>query len=311
MKLVQILARELKEWPGPEYIVQEGDGGLFYAENDKPVSLGVSDATWYAGAFGKAWYPVPNIYFKKATDHATAIVTRADWEAERARIAKPAKKASADGWIRHRGGKCPVSGGLMIQTVMRGETKKDFDPQALFANAYCWGHNGGSSDVMYYRIHKPAGQPEPVTLPEGYGEVITATLESTSGPLEWRDRIHEIDAEVNQRNEAHRKAIEALEEERASFVQRLEDEGLQLFQGKVCGGVQPVEDMSDWRNWKAGDLLSYDKETFGFYVNGDQYAIQSIAGEKLVIDDNSGDKDHNWDADMVHSYFKWHSRPSA
>lgn len=324
MKLVQILARELKEWPvSADAATQDNSSVVHFSSGPLPVYGAYHAGEWSFLASGANSSGSP-IHVPFASDYSTAIVTRADWEAERARIAekaaelhmqqereklvkpKRAKKDSADGWIRHRGGKCPVDNNVKIEYRERcGNISIEESPQLLET---MWIHDGSPFDIMAYRIHKPAEQPEPVTLPEGYGEIITATLESTSGPLQWRDRIHEIDAEVTKRNEAHRQAIEAFEEERASFVQRLEDEGLQLFQGKVCGGVQPVEDMSDWRNWKEGDLIECCNDYTSHFTRGKNYAYSGLDeyGACGVIADDEGDA-NGWSF----SNFKWHSRPSA
>jgi len=59
--------------------------------------------------------------------------------------------------------------------------------------------------------------------------VDTASPEVTApvdGPLQWRDRVAEIDREV-----------ETLEEERASLIQRLADEGFSLIGRKSNSAV--------------------------------------------------------------------------
>lgn len=65
MKLVEILARDLNEWPGDLVLVQ-GCSGLVYEAGGQGVSVA---------------------YFNTASDWRLAEVTRAQWEAERARIA--------------------------------------------------------------------------------------------------------------------------------------------------------------------------------------------------------------------------------
>ena len=239
MKLVEILARELKWWPHCVSIVQDYDGyvGLYSSSAPYLVNGDIHEAVWHHQ------YHIRNIaeLSKIASDHATAIVTRADWEAERARIAKPAKKADKGGWIRHRGGKCPVDGEIKVETRRRGG-------QIVIENAqdFWWEHRSNGGDIMAYKLHKPAEQVEAcskpelkINLPDGYGEIYNAQAVER-GPLQWRDRITEID-----------RTVEELEEERVALVQRLEGEGFRLIER----AVQPVEDMSDWRNWKAGDQV--------------------------------------------------------
>lgn len=202
-------------------------------------------------------------------------------------------KADKDGWIRHRGGKCPVDAGVMVDVRHRdGEVFSGFEA-VLDAPAGSWNHANHPGDIMAYKLHKPAERVTPAMPPEGYGEVVTETLSAVDGPFQWRDRITEIDSTAS-----------ALAIERAELAQKLASEGFALI-GRV---VEPVEDMSDWRNWKAGDLVEYTGENDStFYIAGVQYAVESIAHDFLYLDDES-DGHHKW----THcKEFKWHSRPSA
>lgn len=243
MELVEILARELKEWPkGYSRAVQNGSSGgkcLFIDDNAVEFSCDQWD---YVLPSSKIYDE--KFYTSEASDYKTAIVTRADWKAERARIAKPAKKADKDGWIRHCGGKCPVDAGVLVDVRLR---KKGDDRNGEEAGFWDWTHSKHAEDVMYYRLHSPAQQLiEPVVVEnvQAFNGYDFKSLEPLGGPIHWRDRIRDIDS-----------AVEALEEERVSLIQRLESEGLQLLQGKVCGSVEPVADMSDWCNWEVGDLV--------------------------------------------------------
>lgn len=89
-RLVELLTNELQEWPhDPEYneilcITQDPDGATYTWEYPDPV-YGERE-TWVHPRD----LPVEDINIHGiATDHATAIVTREMWEAERARIAAP------------------------------------------------------------------------------------------------------------------------------------------------------------------------------------------------------------------------------
>lgn len=292
MKLVEILARELKEWPQEAAEIAQDANRCAHPYS---TSAGKCPRGYWDGDAALAEsYSVSMPYL--ASDHATAIVTRADWEAERARIAKPAKKSNKDGWIRHRGGKCPVDGEIKVETRQRGG-------QIVIENAqeFWWEHRSNSGDIMAYRLHKPAEQPV-IELPEGYGEVITETLDSVDGPFEWRDRITEIDT-----------TVEALEEERESLVQRLEAEGFRLIERTV----QPVEDMSDWRNWKSGDQVKVilNNDCPGLWI-GRVVTIRSV--EPADYDGSMPvsvfyDGDWNFpeaDDGSGSCVFQFHSRPS-
>lgn len=85
MKLVEILARDLKEWPeGAEYIVQDYDGGCWPSNRleDWPPELMENDC-WRC-----AFVNVDNPYLEIAEDFRTAVVTKEQWEEERAKLEK-------------------------------------------------------------------------------------------------------------------------------------------------------------------------------------------------------------------------------
>ena len=183
-------------------------------------------------------------------------------------------KPNKDGWIRHRGGKCPVRAGTKVDYRMRTNKLGVLSTVEDCAKLR-WSHGMGPGDIMAYRIHKPAEQPviEPAErkcegrsceMPDAESHSKECLLDAAidqgwAGPLQWRDRITEID-----------RTVEALEEERVSLVQRLEYEGFRLIErinASIADSMQAHEDMSDWRNWKAGDLI---------LVNGDEYAADGV-----------------------------------
>ena len=91
MKLVEILARELSEWPECVSITQDYDGDVGLYSISNPTTFGAERAVWKFGGHIRSIAHLRRV----ASDHATAIVTRADWTAERARIAKPAEHVEA------------------------------------------------------------------------------------------------------------------------------------------------------------------------------------------------------------------------
>jgi hypothetical protein len=221
-------------------------------------------------------------------------------------------KANKDGWIRHRGGKCPVEAGVLVDVKLRfGDIIS-----GLPSDSTSWRHEDHHHEhqIMKYRLHKPAEQPKheeeltfgkvvgPLAITEG-GASISMVIDHPYGqgfmrtPLQWRDRIHEID-----------RTIEALEEERVSLIQRLEAEGLQLLQAKACGSVQPVDDMSDWRNWKVGDKIECLGHCPGQFTQGALYKVRALHKHSVSVDlDDNGSDTNGWG----YSNFKWHSRPQS
>ena len=113
-----------------------------------------------------------------------------------------------------------------------------------------------------------------------------------ANPLAWRDRIQKIDI-----------VVQELEEERLSLVQGLESEGFALIDAKR----EPAEDMSDWRNWEAGDLIECvtESEVVAVLTVGKVYALGVNRGSPYITDD---------DGDYMSSciregHFKFVSRP--
>ena len=82
MKLVEILARDAKEWL--HYwvsAVQDSDGTVWFNLEDDVGPIFDADRSWVSN-------PCHSEMFNVSSDFQTAIVTRAQWEAERARIAE-------------------------------------------------------------------------------------------------------------------------------------------------------------------------------------------------------------------------------
>lgn len=83
-KLVEILARELKEWPmarggtyHTEAVAQDLDGGLVRLDHlREPHPTQFNGEDWSRGCWTGYAY-----YVELSEDHATAIVTRAEWQA--------------------------------------------------------------------------------------------------------------------------------------------------------------------------------------------------------------------------------------
>ena len=85
MKLVEILARELKEWLDCWVsAVQDSDGTVWFNLVDNVGPIFDADRSWVSN-------PCHSEMFNVSSDFQTAIVTRAQWEAERARIAELAR----------------------------------------------------------------------------------------------------------------------------------------------------------------------------------------------------------------------------
>ena len=308
MKLVELLARELDVWPDhAECATQEGGGCAYFW---KSYRLSYVRGDWVHGSgYGLISEDWSHSLSELAVDHTTAIITRADWQAERERI--------AGGWIAWGGGECPVAEGVRVDAKFRnneiamnceaGTHKSDHGTMC----AQIWTHDDHPGDIIAYRLHKPeqasveaieagiaaadAGKVKPIAEVKSMYEY---------NPIHTRDRILEID-----------RTTEALEEERVALVQRLADEGFVL--ARVDGKVAPVEDMSDWRNWEAGDIIEMIGDGWADLSQDGEYVIQSKRDAAISIIDDAGDRrtltpdDDTMYEDGRIPDFKWRSRPTA
>ena len=198
---------------------------------------------------------------------------------------------NAEGWIRNRGGKAPVGDYAVIEYRMRsGQVMKTGTGGMLN-----WDHGNWPTDIMAYRLHKPAEQVEAyskpelqIKLPENYGEIMDRAEE---GPLQWRDRITEIDATTH-----------SLTTERAELVQKLASEGFAL----IWRVVEPVK---DYGNIQIGDLVSVISiggfsDCTGLSV-GDIVEVTSVDNDESLKTVSGG----SWGS--IGYNYKFHSRPSA
>ena len=178
-KLVEILAAELKEWPQyVSFIVQDKGGKVKFEKSCEP-KMGSSDEVWIRrNACGKLHGLV------NSSDWYSSIVTRDQWEAERAKLegeevmrdcvekcepeSKP--KANAQGWVRNRGRKNPFD----VCTLVDARLRSGDVVTGKFSENLHWIHTGNSFDVMAYRVNESVDTASPeVTAP-------------VDGPLQWR-----------------------------------------------------------------------------------------------------------------------------
>lgn len=198
--------------------------------------------------------------------------------------------ANKDGWIGWNGGECPVDNDCLVSVRLRDGTVYEGNEEER-GSYWLWTHNGNAGDIIAYRPHKPAAQ----------------------NPFEWRDRIREIDDSIKSIEAEFNEKMNALEEERVSLVQRLEDEGFRLIgkvDEKLYGNNTRNGDMNDPKNWKYNDVIQCtDNEAYGCFSQGELYDVIGVSNSGnyvYVMEDDDGDL-NGWSSDN----FKFHSRPSA
>ena len=351
MKLVQLLAKELKEWPeGAKYITQEDDDGsvtLWYRAKPKYKS-----GEWVLDRDldGSRDYAYILQGIDTASDNKTSIVTQDQWQAEREKMNKPK-------WIRHRGGKCPVKAGTKVVTRYRYGMVSDWcmtrdqDTSEEWLSAV-WSHSGGETDIMAYYVEETKDQEIEEVIPKhmafGYAskeemvaqigeecpfaQVASAAEKTNFGtitykleidateatkeidslvakwgqivsPLKWRDAIIHCQA-----------IIEDCEREIERNVNLLDAEGLMMQKDskKAMQHYATDVDMSDWRNWQAGDIVEcINHKGWVDISEGSQYVLNNKDFFSFVDDDgeNRSFNLEEMNQENVGSDFKFIRRP--
>lgn len=284
MKLVELLAKELDVWPeDAKNITQDFDRAVSPCTKD--YDLEFNGSRWCcSGGFDNVDIIAGA---ERSEDYRSAIVTREMWQAERDR-------QNGGEWKRHRGGKQPVENRVRVEYKLRcGETGQ------CACEDLMWDHQKDESDVMQYRvISQPQAEEVEVNVFVGKDVKIeyayaqeglepehlewktmgTAKIDSIfdlgsteaktdqiDGPIKWRDTVSELDA-----------YIEEFTRERDALIELLASEGFALIPAVTpVMGASDV-DMSDWRNWKAGDVVECVNQNGWVDIRkGSQYVLNN------------------------------------
>lgn len=155
MKLIDILVEELPKrdgWPeGVVAITQDSDKAI----NNYKTADGLETNEHGTWRYSSAWegYSLPaSDSLCLASDYATAIITREQYEA--------ALAAKNDGWIDWPGGKCPVEKGALIDVKWRDGKVDAAIPAKMRCpsrerQAIIWHHGGHELDIIAYRLYQP------------------------------------------------------------------------------------------------------------------------------------------------------------
>lgn len=304
MKLVEILAKKLDVWPtGAAIAVQDGDA-------QKTVKFGSEHANPSIALMGlkDVWQAIDWKYTCQsdfdhsvlASDWKTAIVTKAQWQAERDR-------QKGGEWKRHRGGKPPVSLNTTVEVKLRcGDIYEGKAHELLWHHAYC----DVAANIMQYRIiSQPQAEEVELSRLEArmlfgkpcivYPESTEAKTDQIDGPILWRDTVNELDA-----------YIEEFTREREALINRLAEEGFALLPAMTAVmGVadRPATKIESYRDWKAGDIVIGKVDYNGQFTKGRQYKLTDVHVDRGRIDVEVDDKgeENGWTA---HN-FEFHSRP--
>ena len=275
MKLVQLLAKELKEWP-----VKEGE---YNKESDYCVQSDKTSQVFFCGSHGE-------IFLSERADETSGVrVTRSEWQAEREKMNKPK-------WIRHRGGKCPVADDVKVLYRMRsGTITSRGEPSSILS----WDHSKSGADIMAYRVIEETKDQEIEEVKKTNFGTITYKLEIDTteatqridslvakwgqivSPLKWRDEIIELEAYE-----------EEFRREREKLIRKLESEGFKLIDHAPAKCLLDEWEAMDYESFCVGDTVVciHEKpdDTIAELTIGKEYRL-ILDDEQLCVIDDIGD----------------------
>ena len=146
MKLIDLLVQELPKrggWPeGALNATQDKDGEVGFSAGAVPEFC--YDA-WDGGDWcGNEFHTI------RASDYATAIVTREQYESA---LAASKAVVGHDGWIQWAGGECPVDSDAIVEVKCRWHNQHQYNNDR--AGDFYWSHTGSNADIIAYRLQQP------------------------------------------------------------------------------------------------------------------------------------------------------------
>ena len=146
MKLIDLLVKELPKrggWPdGALNATQDKDGEVCFSDGAVPE---FGYAAWEGGDWcGNEFHTI------RASDYATAIVTREQYEAT---LAASKAVVGHNGWIQWDGGECSVDSDAIVEVKFRWHNQHQYSNDR--AGDFYWSHNGFDGDIIAYRLQQP------------------------------------------------------------------------------------------------------------------------------------------------------------
>ena len=271
MKLVQLLAKELKEWPENSTWCSQDD--------DKEIRFEMVDGDFFASELADGHGGVGD----------GERVTKSQWQDEREKMNKPK-------WIRHRGGWMPVGAATIVEVRLRcGDIQKHEACEFLWRHKDC----DSAARIMAYRIIEETKDQEIEEVKKTNFGTITYKLEIDAteatqridslvakwgqivSPFKWRDEIIELEAYE-----------EEFRREREKMIRKLESEGFKLIDHAPAKCLLDEWEAMDYESFCVGDTVvcinEKSDDTIAELTIGKEYRL-ILDDEQICVIDDIGD----------------------
>lgn len=241
-------------------------------------------------------------------------------------------EADSEGWIPWSGGECPLPENALVCICVVGHRYRGSSPAAN----YNWGARAG---IEYYRPILAEQEPDN-HLSEEATRAINETFRrrtdegktapcrapncrepADNGYCKEHSPVHSVRAMERKSVFDRLKSAVAASESIPGIIAEIDallPDGYEIVRaGFACAGPSApaehvAEDMSDWRNWREGDILECIRPT-EFHTKGRLYLIGTDSeGDYGILDDEGDVLDRYAPGGecFTRSYFRFHSRPA-
>lgn len=202
-------------------------------------------------------------------------------------------EADADGWIPFDGRERPLPEHVLCEIVTDNDSARAVK-EALRADRWAWNLTSGDpARIIAYRpvlAEKEEAQPKSMLGPD-FDFTSTGKMPYSAHSPSVFDRL---------------KSAIAASESIPAIIAEIDA----LLPAGYCvtkrEAEQPPEGMTDWRNWREGDLVEAIETYKDYYIQGDTYKIRRIFGGTIYTEFDAKGSPHNGWAPR---FFRFHSRP--
>jgi hypothetical protein len=243
-----------------------------------------------------------HIVYKPCHDYLNSVVWRT-------------VEADSEGWIKHEGKECPLPDDVKCRL------KFDNGNVSTAESASYWGWS--NSFITHYRpiLEKaepiPAPQYDPRSVSFKTKRLFDDLLERLEASHAAAQALPDLVAQLRDRLKPlglgvmYLSEFDAVEPESGHKFEVTMATGPKIFDAKESvlyqEGFHAPQDMSDWRNWREGDLLTCIKNGSGITV-GHNYELLKIdsQGDPKIKRNNFGETNG-----YFRRHFRFHSRPKG